>query len=430
MRWRSITRRVLLGAGAAALSLRSYASAQTDYYSPDFLEELFDSNSEDIAPPPNPSRLTSESYAEIVELLKTGSVRARWPEQARAPDYAHLDEVQAPDTLFAFNATALRQLLAANGFAPTATTGHILFGLRGCRVADASGAASGARVDLVEDMPDHWTHRCVLGVLNLESDELSVFSGSTVPDAAYVYAQFVGQEGANMMPTGRYGYTVGTHVWRKPRARQPGAWRQRRAWPVRRVLSPDESQALSYTHDAVWDTPSSVCATRAPTGNNIHAGVLDGWDGGVKFSSAGCQVVSGRYSPRGQTPDGLWRQFRVAAGLPADPVLEPIIGPDGVTPTVRTPEDGRAYTYVLLTGTEARLAATGRASPRLRYGSRGAKVAELQAALAREVNGCIGIDNSMGMQSIAALVRYQRENGMRTDGIVTPAVAELLGVSL
>lgn len=427
-----LNRRLFLSSSAAAVAVGAAPgfAQPSDYYSIEFLEELFESNSEDIVPI-GADRLSGESYREIVEMLNSGAFRVAWPTWEDAPDYAHL-EASASEQPFAFDAAALRRLIADNGFehALNVRSKRVLFGLRGCRVASEAGRASGTSVELVEATPDHRTHRCVLGVLNLENDEVSVFAGSTVPDAAYAYAQFAGQEGANMMPTGCYRYTVGTHVWRRRTSRQPGAWRQTMAWPVRRAKVLGGDGALAYSHAAEWDVPA-VCGSRALTGNNIHAGVLDNWEGGVRFSSAGCQVVSGRYQPAGDVPAGLWSDFRVAAGLPRTPELMPTTGPDNVTPTVRTPEDGSVYYYVLLTGAEARLAASGQTpGRRLRYGSRNEAVGRVQAALAREVDRCIRVDGDLGMQGISASVRYQQANGLRADGIVTPELAVRLGTTL
>jgi hypothetical protein len=412
-----------LVAGTAGTLSFAWADGEDDFYSDASLQELFENNSEDIKPAGAVARLSSEQYKDILETLARGEVSLGWSAVEQSPDYFHLAEPRS-DTPFEIGGAHLARLVESNKFSVPldADNPKVLFGLRGCSVASSAGEAYGTEVALVEAVPDHYTQKCVMGVWDTSTGEIWAFNASTVPDAAYVYAQAERIEGANMMPTGLYRYDVGTHGLSRPKPanRQPGAWRQAGIWPVRRIVGIPEGGLLAYTHAAIWDVGNG-CELRSSTGNNIHAGILDRSSLKVRYSSAGCQVLPGRYEPRGQMPVGAYARFRVAAGLPQVPVIT------GAT----TPEDGRRFAYMLLTGREARLAVAGAAEPalsRLRYGSRGASVRRIQQALVARGHECVPEDGSMlGMRSIAALVKVQQELGLVADGIVTPELSEKLG---
>lgn len=424
----SVDRRVFIAGLTASIAAASSSirpahgqGGEDSYYSDDFLTTLFESNSEDVKPPQPPDRpALYKPYKVVLAEIDQAGVGFGWAEDAQSPDFFHQREGHSRDS-FPFTASDLTGLLKANGFALPGgnfAAPHLLFGLRGCTVAGAE-KASGPVVELVEAVPDHLSSKCVIGVWKVGSDVLDVFNASTVPDVAYIYAQAIGMDGANMMPTGCYDYVVGTHGQTRPKvAQQPGVWRQAMAWPVRRITAIPQNKALVYTHDAVWDTPRA-CETRRSTGNNIHAGVLYLSSLKTKFSSAGCQTIPGRYEPKGELPTGPVADFREAAGLAAKPDQT---------------QNGMKYRYALLTGREARLASRGASAlngfKRLRYGSRGTSVRLLQKSLNAKGFKCVGDDSMFGMQTAAALVRFQQQSGLSPDGIVTPEVAAKLGIGL
>lgn len=432
---RPVNRRAFLYAGSAAVVTaaltpsRLYADTDDRYYTPEFLEELFEGNTEDLTPSGPSPRLTGAQYRDVLAAIERGDARAAWAADADNPDYAHLAE-PVSDKVFALTAAHLEALMRANGFAMPGESmvQRLLFGLRGCRVAAASSEAFGTEIELIESVPDHFVQNCVIGAWDLASGEIAVFNASTVTDAAYMYAQATNMEGANLMPTGYYRYDVGTHGWKRQGSRQPGAWRQAAAWPVRRILTIPESRVLSYTHAAAWDVGPG-CGTRATTGNNMHAGILDRSSLKTKFSSAGCQTIPGRYEPRGKQPAGAYARLRVAAGLPRTPNVKEVEGFPGAT----TDEDGLKYGYMLLTGREARLLATGARSveqlQRVRYGSRGERVARVHAALTARGFGCSSFGRMFGMSSVGKLVEFQRANGLAADGMVGPDTAAKLEIS-
>ncbi|MFN9779053.1 MAG: hypothetical protein ACK55V_04005 [Alphaproteobacteria bacterium] len=427
---------VALGATSVALPRRAWAAdapADASDITEDFLEKLFANNSEDIKPPGAAARLTQTQYRDILADLERGVAIPKFAATEDSPDLFHTASAIST-TPFELKFAHLLALAEANGFElALGTNPRVLFGLRGCRIALSSAETFGTSIQLIESTPDHYTPHCVIGVLDTTMGTITAYNASTVPDAAYVYAQATELEGANMMPTGLYRYDVGTHGMSRKviETRQPGAWRQARAWPVRRVRKVPENRVLAYTHAAQWDTGNACGPLRPSTGNNIHAAILDATSLKTKFSSAGCQTIPGRYAPRPRKPVGAFSRLREAAGLVSELALQEV---DGVLQT-RTSDDGKPFRYMLLTGREARIAATvtdaSRALKRLRYGSRGDALERLRAALAARGHTCTAEDgSSMGMRTVAALVTVQRELGVPADGIVTPELAGRLGFSL
>lgn len=306
--------------------------------------------------------------------------RAVWPDDEKAIDYAHIRAV-ATNEPFTLNHDVLQRLLSANGFTRLVPGNRrVLFGLRGCVLA-APGAPKTAfadSIELLEKSPDHYDYRCVIGVWDRVAKKVWAGPGSTVPHVAYLYAQreagtFATE--ANMMPTGLYRYKVGTHR-NGSKSRQPGAFRpDNKGFAVLRCV---EDGPISMSRDRYWDIRDTT------HGDNIHAGTYSApREDRPNYWSAGCQVIPGYYNPNGETPQGDWARFRIAAGLARSPALSRNVELDSGGFDATSAEDGRRYSYLLITGREARLAATNveAISPRLRFGSYGATVKKLQAAL-------------------------------------------------
>lgn len=343
-----------------------------------------------------------------------------WAVDDVSVDYRHLrahgGSVSQP---FALDATALQNLCAWNAFdvTPTDETDVVLFGLRGCRlVDDGYDGGFAASVQVSEDLPDHLQNRCVLGVWAVRgpnAGKIALAGGSTMPNLAAVQRYAAGGEPANMMLTGRYLYRVGDHRPAADPLHLKGVFVQ-----GQRIV------VLRSRNDDTYDT-SDLFDLTTP-GDNIHPSrdVT-----GERFSSEGCQTLRGGGDTSGaqfeHRPPPGWVTFREAAGL---------------TPKrAAASENGRRYTYVLLTGREARLAASGAAAAslrRLRQGSSGPAVSALQTALAdpsvpaaRRYRG--PIDGKLEGQTVIAWVKRQQEtDGGAADGIVTPADAAALGFDI
>lgn len=320
---------------------------------------------------------------------------ARWADDRVSPDYRHLG-VAGVSQAFDFTARHLDRLCRANRFDVTAGQDEVLFGLRGCRlVGSGDQGAFSSTVRLSEDLPDHFHYRCVLGIWKRSTGTLAVFPGSTVPNWGYMCVQATGGgREANLLPTGRYLYNVGRH------RSVDGAFILGREVVV--VRSNDD---LIFETTDLWERWSPA--------DNIHPGFNPTF---AEFSSAGCQTVRGNFANGKHS--GPWATFRVRAGL--------------------DPSDSRArertrFVYVLLTGRDARLAATGHSAPldRLRFGSQGPDVQALQMELGRRrlFSGAAG-----GIMDPATTMAYigwqQARDGGAADAIVTPVLGRELGFDM
>ncbi|AZO79331.1 MULTISPECIES: hypothetical protein [unclassified Bosea (in: a-proteobacteria)] len=363
--------------------------------------------SDEIAEPDEEGLLEIEALA--VPGVSPDSVK--WnPDDSRQPDYAHLDGAPIGQT-FTLRPGDLEQLITMNGFRVLGdpAEARIIFMLRGARLANSDKALDHEALLLTDQRPDHRSFRCVIGVYDRARQRLSAFKASTVPNAHYVFkcfslanqpAKWIG----NILPTGCYTFTVGTH-----KRGQPGE--------IPEVLRLSTSAAGASTvlvlrslSDLIYDTMDHW-QTTAP-GDNIHPGQMSSG-----FSSAGCLTLPGFW--RAGVHSGLWKEFRDAIGLAAGN------------------NDGKQYSGVLLTGTDAALAASlrERAAPqgdievalrRLRYGSRGEAVGKLQDALGLDRD----TDPMLGPITRMALVQRQQTMFGKADGILSPQSATALGLDV
>ena len=315
---------------------------------------------------------------------------AQWPPDAEAIDYAHLPERNAQRS-FLLNDAVLRRVVASHSYARLVTNQPlVLVGVRGARRAQppALEPVYENAIELVEERPDHFDHKCLLVVWDTAAKKVWATAASTAPHVAYLFAQREAStfaHEANMMPTGLYRYSVGTHR-NATSSCQPGAFRpDNKAFAVLRCIA---DGTITMSRRQYWD----MRATNH--GDNIHAGTFSSRADRPKFWSAGCQVIPGFYSDGNTVPRGDWARFRVAAGLGKTPVITKRreIAPGRFD--VATSEDGRKFSYVLTTGRDVLLAGENQSPRTLRFGSSGATVKALQAALGvptAEQDGIFGL---------------------------------------
>lgn len=382
-----MTRRGLIGAGtAAAIFSQARAAAPAAQisgvapsYTPEELVEIFG----DMGEPPAPG-VIAKKFADVIAWGEQSPLEmAVWPTDESSIDYAHIGESKSDDA-FALTDRALTRLLDWNSFLRlhAQNSDRLLFGLRGAEIVEPDQPLTGFRaaIQMREATPDHFDYRCVLGVWDRAAKMIYATRASTVPHVGYLYAQR--EEGtasneANMMPTGLYRYRVGTHR-NGTKNRQPGAFRPdykvgRFGFSVLRCFDAAKGE-ITLSVDKFWDV------RRTHHHDNIHAGT---YGGKLNFWSAGCQTIPGYYNPKGEVPMEEWARFRIAAGLLRTPELTTTIDDKGDAYTTSS-EDGRIYNYLLLTGREARLAATkppAFALRRLRFGSAGEAVRRLEKRL-------------------------------------------------
>ncbi|MEO1379789.1 MAG: hypothetical protein AAFU69_05480 [Pseudomonadota bacterium] len=330
-----------------------------------------------------------------------------WPSDEDSFDYRHIAGVVPLGTTFEISASVLQELIAACSFSPSTNARIVLFGLRGCSLAEGVESVDfSARHEIRTTRPDHLNLRCLLGVWNRDTEKVALFSGSTVPNVDLMQAFVDGGSGCNMMPTGFHKYVVGPHRGK----RQPGAFRQRDPlW----VLRTPENLGYSLSDQTeIWDDLDGSLPF-----DNIHAAMLNGRSKPPFFSSAGCQVVAGRY--RDGVPTGAWREFRKAAGL-AHP-------PEKTNNGGGTRDDGQKFDYMLWVGDEAALAASDQTTRTLRFGSRGPRVVDLQKALGF---ANAEVDGAFGRYTLGRFILWQREQKRALTGVVSERDAEALGVDL
>ncbi len=407
-----MARRRLLAQALAALVARRAGAQSPEMDLPDrefFLSQMEGEDGADLDAFLGPGGLDVPYWA----LLKPGErPEVRWAIDQQAPDYAALAEAGSSENSFRITADTLRGLAQLNGFALPAPASWpaqgpgLLFGLRGCALVGQADRFS-PTLELRESTPDHQTYHCVMGILRPD-DTLAGFTASTVCNVDFMYVQTLLSSGqhANLLPTGLHTYQVGTHRRRSPRP-LPSALIQQRpvmALRCRRV----ERNVMQLQASGDWDGPTKPY-------DNIHVayGVAES-TAPVKFSSAGCQVLPGDYRDGRMTHS--WGAFCRALGL-VDGEYRPIAARDG---------DPQLYTYMLLTGREARLLAEGRPEQglrRLRFGASGPAVAALRARLRLPA----GSEFDAATQN--AVLNWQGLRGLKTS-LITPEEAGRLGITL
>jgi hypothetical protein len=344
-----------------------------------------------------------------LDLLAESVSDVRWAHDSIQPDYRHLD--YGVSGTFEFNADNMELLLRANHFNPDPAQQNLLFGLRGCSIADGIEVLEGqAALRLESTRPDHRNFRCVIGVYHRATRTLSAYVGSTVPNRGGVLGHYntnrnsptVIRAQCNILPCGMHPHVVGTHG-----GSYPGCFLQGTSLSNRlRVM------VLRTHNDVIYDT-GDIWHDWVPH-DNIHPAFSTN---SAVFSSVGCTTVKGTYSNGRHT--GPWKSFRIAAGL-----------------TDSGNHDGIRYTFVLLTGLEALL--TSRLSSqqasddvlkdnlwRLRHGSTGEAVSRLQAGL-----GITQPDGSFGAITKGKLVAFQKSRLGWADGVFSPEMEEALGIEV
>ena len=302
--------------------------------------------------------------------------------------------------MFTIQHQHLQKLCEVNSF-PVPSDGMIFFGIRGCLPVDVFNHNFLAQQNLNVTTVDFTSPRCTLGQWLPSDQTLAVFPGSTSPHKRYTS---VGPNSANQLMTGFYNdYRKGTHKAGKPTGHE--AFKQTQGCPVRR----------DFNRDNVYDELDDRVEYRFRL-DNLHAG----WCSGVSatsHASAGCQVVVGypKCPSRGSEPDaGPWRVFKSNAyGLPQD-----------------------RFTYVLSEGLHVQEVAQKMESgikipARLRFGSNGPLVTELQKALKTKGFYEGEVDLDFGNRTLRGVLAFQ-ESAFGPDqdnGIVGPVTAGALGLT-
>jgi hypothetical protein len=354
--------------------------------------------------------LKLESFPEWNRIPNRSRPKAGWEsDPTKSPETAHLSEMN-PQRPFRLTAAVLEAHTAANSYFLRSQTSspNIVFGIRAARaVGTALPALMVDAIEVDESVPDHETLSCLIGVWHRPSRRLSVFLGSTLPYVRYMYEQRAGRLLCSMLTHGLYEYAVGKHK------DVPGCLLTTGSAPYLPRRSYDD---LVYRVDE-WDNKLPRVL-----GHNIHPA----WTDSTGFSSAGCQVIAGRYDQKGHS--GQWEQFRTAAGFAAA-------------------QDGTRYQYMLLGVREAAATAMaletdGRVPEFLRYGSdsralRATRLATGLGTLLSQIEAQLGttISDQASGQRFAGSVKQrvfqlQRRRGLPATGVLDQRQLAALGLSL
>ena len=301
--------------------------------------------------------------------------------------------------MFTLKESDLTLLCQLNHF-PIPGDEMIFFGLRGCLPIQDTDHTFRTE-HMVEVVGIDYVHpRCTLGQWR-PNQGIALFPGSTVPHRNNVRSALdQGGTGCNQLMTGFYDdYRKGVHKAGQPTGHE--AFQQNHKLPIRRTAD-----------DLDYDADDRVEYMRPY--DNLHAG----WSMGVdhdRFSSAGCQVVVGypKCEKLDNKPDtGPWKVFKENAYS---------ISQD-------------SFSYILLTGNYVQgvvFTNFPELESRLRFGSQGGVVEELQTKL-KELAYYVGdIDGDFGPRTLFALLEFQTVvfGSDSDDGIVGPITADALGMN-
>ncbi|GIU66302.1 hypothetical protein PsB1_0456 [Candidatus Phycosocius spiralis] len=179
--------------------------------------------------------------------------------------------------------------------------GPVVFAVRGARPPRPSNGFA-QEYSLAIIPPDHLNFCCTIGVWDPINQEVSAYAASTVPNRTAIVSSALGVQPANMLLPGIFDYTPGSHSNYKKYGfdfaivgalRQNGVGGGAGALPALRATTPTGMQGASV--DKTMD-------------DNIHCAetpLLEPFD---RFSSEGCMVVAGRYTPE-EGHSGPWARF-------------------------------------------------------------------------------------------------------------------------
>jgi hypothetical protein len=303
---------------------------------------------------------------------------------------------------FTLSHAVLKKICAINQFTIAPGTELIFAGIRGSIARNYNDQQFRTSHDLSTNDINYMNPRCTLIQWRIRDGKIAVFPGSTVPHLHNIRsAKARGGAGANCLSTGFYNdYRKGTHKAGTTTGHE--AFRQNGVRPVRR-----SSDDLDYDLDdrVEYDNPH----------DNLHCG----WFGSIdsdSYASAGCQVIMGfpQCNKPGRTSNvGPWKIFHDNAYAVAQ----------------------KSFPYILVNGMETMNVAGNLAkkmTARMRFGSFGPLVKELQKALKSQQFYEGILDGDFGERTMKAVIAFQKMKfgADAADGIVGPITAEALSLQL
>src|SRR5688572_20795838 len=262
-------------------------------------------------------------------------------------------------TSFIINNSILKKLFEINQFEIPAHANLIFVGIRGCLPQDVEdNSFKNSQTLNIRDV-DHKNLRCTLIQWKKDTGDIAVFAGSTVPHITYILGyKAKPPRKSNCLTPGFYkDYRKGQH--------RPGnsknwhdAFRQN-----------GQPLAIRRTNDNTFYDNFDTIEVSTGCDDNMHAAWTLDPDSG-NYASAGCQVIMGipfceSTKARGQIDNqGPWKNFKDNAYA----------------------VDQTTYPYALFTSAEVFQVTTSggkQISPRLKFGSSGHLVTQIQIALTK-----------------------------------------------
>jgi hypothetical protein len=291
----------------------------------------------------------------------------------------------------------LRKLCRINNY-PIRNDEIVFFGFRGSLpVKKDNNFGKEKLIELID--VNYQYSRCTLGQWKPSNGDIAIFEGSTVPHLKYLKEGLLTNGlGVNQLMTGFYDdYMKGTHRPGTPTGH--AAFIQTKAHPIRRT-----ADDIDYDNDDRVEYMNPY--------DNIHCGWSMG--GNTSYSSAGCQVIVG--FPKCQyynDDEGPWKVFKYHAY--------------SITQTV--------FCYILFDGYELMRADANmndEVIARLRFGSRGNLVIELQKKLQEQGYYSGDFDGIFGERTLRGVLSFQTQifGSNADDGIVGPITASPLKLNL
>ena len=300
-----------------------------------------------------------------------------------------------------FSSDHLRKLLRVNSY-PYSETQFMVFGIRGSRPVNTNFDIFKNTHTIEMFDVDYLTPKCTIGIWNPNQNKIALFPASTVPHLNYMKKQKAGTGRANAMQSGFYSYfEKGFH--------NPSAAHAHQALRLAtNIFLRRSNNDLVFTNE----DPIEV----GNPNDNMHAGYCNTVNDA--YSSAGCQVIVGQ-------PKCLGRNNKPNTGY-WDTFHEIIYNEASMQ---------RNFNYSLFRYVDADAvfnASNSLMQARLRFGSKGNVVLELQKKLKEKGYFHTNIDGDFGRNTLLAVLEFQTKTFglVNADGVVGNGTATKLGLSL
>lgn len=301
-----------------------------------------------------------------------------------------------------FSVETLRKIIRLNFF-PFNENNLLIFGIRAGLPKNLTTCSEFRSEHFLDAQNINFLNpKCTIGIFDPLENKMALFPGSTVPHLDYMKKQKASPSAkiSNSIMSGYYSYYgKGTHSPSIANAHE--ALRLMTNVFLRRT-----------TNDLVFDNSDLIDVSNP--NDNIHAAYCDTING--NYSSAGCQVIVGQPKcvRRGANSSNTvyWKKFH-----------------DIIYGNLQSQFD---YMLLRFQDAEAVSQLNGQLSARLRFGSNGYKVKELQEKLAQQGYYQSNKDGKFLKDTLLAVYEFQKKKFglLNADGVVGNQTASVLNLQL